>query len=156
MQAPQILIQQLGEDRPDALQAISGYERSMTRNREVQHSFLTIGADRRVLPSETFVRVILIEHHTSTVDLTLVPNASLNAWKMGGSFRVQILELDARSDAFVNIPTKMKARSFRSTSSLRVSIRPEALEETLLGHSSRLGLGLDFLISSSSGQSSEF
>jgi hypothetical protein len=128
----EILIQQLGETRWDGLLNLMGYERSMTRNREVQHSFLTTGAEQRSLPSETFARVILIEHHSSTVDLTLVPNASLKAWKTNGSFRVQILELDARGDAFVNIPTEMKARSFRSTSNLRVTIKPEALEETLL------------------------
>jgi hypothetical protein len=127
-----ILIQQLGEPRWDGLLNLSGYERSMTRNREVQHSFFTTGAEHRSLPSETFARVILIEHHASTVDLTLVPNASLNAWKMSASFRVRLLELDASSDAFVNISTEMKARSFRSTSNLRVTIKPEALEETLL------------------------
>jgi hypothetical protein len=132
MQTFQILIQQLGETHWDGLLNLSAYERSMTRNREVQHSFLTTGAERRSLPSETFARVLLIEHHASTVDLTLVPNTSLNAWKTNGSFRVQILELDARSDAFVSIPTEMKARSFRSTSNLRVSLKPEALEETLL------------------------
>jgi hypothetical protein len=132
MQRLELLILQLGERHWDAFTNLDGYVRSLTRRREVQHDFETRGLQRRALPSETFAQLILLEHHdATTVDAAFIPTVSVQTWRQSGLLRVRILEHPATNDAFQQIPTEMKARSFRSLSSLRLSVRPEQLEDTV-------------------------
>jgi hypothetical protein len=132
MQRLECLVLQLGERNWDAFVNMDGYTRSLTRRREVQHDFETRGLQGRALPSETFAQLIMLEHHdASIVDAAFIPTASVQTWRQSGILRVRILEHPAANDAFQQIPTEMKARSFRSISNLRVSVKPEQLEETL-------------------------
>jgi hypothetical protein len=131
MQRLELLILQFGERHWDAFLGVERYGRSLTRTRDVQHDFETRGLERRSLPSETFAQLIFLEHHDSGVDATFVPSATVQTWKQGALLKVRLLERPAPERAFAQIPTELKARSFRSTSNLRLSTRPEFLEETL-------------------------
>ncbi len=127
----ELWILQFGERHWDAFIDLKGYQRSLTRGGEVQHDFETSGSERRSLPSETFAQVILCEHYDAGVDVSLIPSVTVQTWRRAGQLRVRLSERLASEAAFAQIPTELKVRSFRSTSHLRLSIKPEALEVTL-------------------------